>query len=157
MWPKLKGVSRFLTFFMRSKNKSKLCTPCDLTNYAARIASEQTSGTRGLSSGVKWPIQISTRFVFIGGDSSAKQTTLIRSLERLGGLLKSCTYCLTLRAFECPSLSVRIGEGSLLWSGAGFIVVLFRANGTEAFFSHNCRHVSNHATISAQKKSNIVH
>ncbi len=51
----------------------------------------------------------------------------------------------------------RAGTDSIVCSGPGFIIVLFSANGTEAFFSHNGRRVSYHAAISAQIKSHIAH
>jgi hypothetical protein len=46
---------------------------------------------------------------------------------------------------------------SIACSGISFIEVLFSANGTEALFSHNCRRVSNHASVSAKKKRDIAH
>ncbi len=46
---------------------------------------------------------------------------------------------------------------SIACSGTGFIIVLFSANGTEALFSHNCRRISNHASVSAKKNCDIAH
>ena len=64
--------------------------------------------------------------------------------------------------FDSTSIGITVYIGgtrtdSFVWSEAGFIVVLFSPNGTEAFFSHDVRRIPNHAAVSAQKKSHIAH
>lgn len=51
----------------------------------------------------------------------------------------------------------RIGVDPLVYSGDGFIIILFSANGTEAFFSYDGRRVSNHGSVSAKKDGDIAH
>ena len=82
--------------------------------------------------------------------------------RKMSGGLRKCS----LRETACLGRLYRLsvdrcignrGADSSVCSGAGFIIILFSANGTKAFFSHNCRRVSYHAAISTQIKSNIAH